>query len=206
MQWPLHGDPLETEGLAGQHFDPGIIGELIHGATEQLDDLVNGVVGELLALVAETLAHLGTHFTGVDEFDQTTLLVGLGVGEDPHVCGDTGVVEHLVWQGNNALQPVVLQDPTTNLAPTRSGLTTEQGRAGQDDAHPCTLRVGLGDRGHVAEHVLQEQQRSVGDPGESGAETSLHALLRSLVLDGLEIGLPVHPVGRIPNDAVVDTK
>ena len=73
------------------------------------------LLGELVSLGPEALAHLAAHLPGVHKLDQAALLVGLGIGEDPHVGGDASVVEHLVGQGDDALEEVGLDDPAADL-------------------------------------------------------------------------------------------
>ena len=70
------------------------------------------------------------------------------------------------------------------------------GRAGQHDPDPGAGRL------HVAEHVLKEQERPVGDPRQARAEPSAVPERGVLVLDRGGVGLPVHAVGRVGEDEV----
>ena len=94
----------------------------------------------------------------------------LAVGEHPDVGGDAGVVEELVGQGDDGLQPVVLDDPLADVALAAAGIAGEQRRAVEDDADAAAALLGCA---HLREHVLEEEQRAVVDAGQSGAEASV---------------------------------
>jgi hypothetical protein len=85
-----------------------------------LGDLVAPVLllTDLTALVAEAAAHRNVEGTGVEELDLALAAFLLAVGDDPDVGADAGVVEHLLRQGDDGLQPVVLDDPLTDVALT----------------------------------------------------------------------------------------
>ena len=110
-----------------------------HGVLVQLGDVLDLVVADLLALVAEGLAHLLPLVAGVEQDDLAPQRRCLPVGQDPEVRGDAGVVEELVRQRDDALQPVVLQDPAPDLRLARPGRPGEQRRAVEDDRQPAAL-------------------------------------------------------------------
>ena len=60
---------------------------------------------------------------------------------DPDVGADTGVVEHLLWQGDDGLEPVVLDDPLADVALARARAAGKEGRAAEDDGEPRAVLV-----------------------------------------------------------------
>ena len=56
----------------------------------------------------------------------------LPVGEDPEVGGDAGVVEELFGQGDDGLQPVVLDDPAADFTFAGTGVAGEERRSVED--------------------------------------------------------------------------
>ena len=69
------------------------------------------------------------HCGGVDELHLALAVLGLAVGEHPDVGGDAGVVEHVQRQGDDGLQPVVLDDPAADVALALAGVAGEERRA-----------------------------------------------------------------------------
>ena len=75
---------------------------------------------QLVPLVSERLAHLLKELDAVDELHLALACFGLAVGDDPEVGRDPGVVEELVGQSDDGLEPVVLDDPLADLALARA--------------------------------------------------------------------------------------
>ena len=48
------------------------------------------------------------------------------VGQNPDVGRDTGVVEHVKWQRDDCLKPVILDDPSTDVALTLPGVASKE--------------------------------------------------------------------------------
>src|SRR5205823_14186322 len=65
----------------------------------------------------------------------------LVVREHPYVGADAGVVEELVRQRDDGLQPVVLDDPPANLALARARVAGEQRRAVEDRSEEHTSEL-----------------------------------------------------------------
>ena len=114
----------------------------------------------LLRLLPRLFFILHEELAGVDELDLALALRLLAVGEHPDVGGDAGVVEELVGQGDDGLQPVVLDDPAADVALAAAGVAGEERRAVEDDADAAAAVLG---RAHLGEHVLEEEQRAVVD-------------------------------------------
>ena len=55
-------------------------------------------------------------FAGIEKLNLALAALLLAVGDDPDVGADAGVVEHLLRQGDDGLQPVVLDDPLADVA------------------------------------------------------------------------------------------
>ena len=70
-QRPFDGDALEAEASLAQHLHPrvGPRSSQVERIGVQPGDLGDRVGRELLALVAEALAHLGAQLAGVDQRD-----------------------------------------------------------------------------------------------------------------------------------------
>src|SRR5262245_49486384 len=56
----------------------------------------------------------------INELDLALAVLLLAVGDDPDVGADAGVVEHLLGQGDDGFEPVLLDDPLANLALARA--------------------------------------------------------------------------------------
>ena len=97
------------------------------------------------------------HFVAVDEPDLAPPVRGLPVRQHPDVGGDAGVVEHVERQGDDGFQPVVLDDPTPDVALALAGVAGEQG----------TAVVDLGDS--AAERRVSASSWRVCWPGRASA-------------------------------------
>ena len=64
---------------------------------------------------------------GIDQLHFPFSVVRFAVGQYPDVGSDTGVVEQVERQGNNGLQPIVFDDPATDITFTLSGIAGKQG-------------------------------------------------------------------------------
>ena len=84
---------------------------------------------QLAVLLAEVLAQRLEPLRGVDELHLALAVRGLAVGQHPDVGGDAGVVEHVERQGDDGLQPVVLDDPAADVALALAGVAGEERRA-----------------------------------------------------------------------------
>ena len=113
---PFDRDPLEAEGLVGEDLDPLPLLE----ARVQAGDLGDLLRGELLALVPRLLRILIQNSRASTSWTLPRRRLRLAVGHDPEVGGDAGVVEELVGQGDDGLQPVVLDDPAADLGLARA--------------------------------------------------------------------------------------
>ena len=150
--------------------------------------------GNLHTLVAERLAQLLKTLAGINKLYFADTLLGLAFGNDPDIGGNTGVIEQVVRQLDNGLQPVVLQQIATDLTLAASGIPLKQRRTVLDDGHTAVfLQLG-----HSIEH---EQHLSVALRRQSRRKASgLTQLV--LCLDMLLGCLPVDAKGRIGYDIV----
>ena len=151
-------------------------------------------VADAVAFVAETLLHLHPEVAGVNELNLSLALPLLSVREHPDIGGNSGVVEELVRQRDNRLQPVVLNDPAADFRFALTGVAGEQGRAIEDDAD-ATAPLFRGTA--LIEHVLKEEQRPVVDAWQTGPEAAFVTECVAFLLDVLLLLLPLHAEGRI---------
>ena len=89
--------------------------------------------------------------------------LGLAIAEHPDVGGDVGVVEHVERQGDDRLEPVVLDDPAADVALALAGVTREQRAAVVDLGDPAAEPGALL---HLREHVGEEEHLAVARAGE----------------------------------------
>ena len=82
-------------------------------------------VADAAAFVAEALFHLQPEVAGVHELDFSFPFLFLPVGQQPKVGGNAGVVEKLLRQRDNRLQPVVFDDPAADFRLATAGVTGE---------------------------------------------------------------------------------
>ena len=73
-------------------------------------------LAELAVLLAQVFPQRTVPLGGVDQLHLALAVLRLAVGEHPDVGGDAGVVEHVERQGDDRLQPVVLDDPAADVA------------------------------------------------------------------------------------------
>ena len=148
-----------TEGGVGEDFRLRRFLEGKEGVADALDVLG----GEFAVLLAHVLAQRAKPLGGVDELHLAAAVLGLPVGEHPDVGGDAGVVEHVERQGDDGLQPVVLDDPAADVALALAGVAGEERRAVVD------LGDAAAERGvvlHLAQHVGQEEHLAVAGAGD----------------------------------------
>jgi hypothetical protein len=69
-----------------------------------------------VALITERLRLLLELLAGVDEHHAPAMVGGLLVSQQPDVGKDAGVVEKLVGQHDDGVEPVVLQNPAADFA------------------------------------------------------------------------------------------
>ena len=144
-------------------------------------------------LVAQAFPHLAEEVHGVDELNLSLASAAFSVGDDPDVRADARVIEELIGQGDNGFEPVVLDDPTPDLALARPGRAGEQWRAVEDDRQPRAGAVVL----ELGDHVLKEEERAVADPRQARPEPTAEAELFMLVVNELLNFLPLDPERRV---------
>src|SRR5207245_7878552 len=114
----------------------------------------------------------------------------------PDIGTNAGVVEHLLRQGNNGLEPVLLDDPLANVALARTRAAGEQRGAAEDDRQTGTVLVLRRTHGlELADHELEEEQRAIVHARQPSAEAAAETALVVLLLDLPLLLLPVHPEG-----------
>lgn len=89
-------------------------------------DRLDLLLGYVPPLVPERLTHRLPRLAGIDQLDLALTMIGLAIGDDPEIRGDACVVEHLLGERNDALQLIVLDDPSTDLGLTTTSSACEQ--------------------------------------------------------------------------------
>ena len=139
-------------------------------------------LGDENALGAEISSHRIEETRAVYQLDFASSSLQLAIRQDPDIGGDTGVEEEFVGQRDDALQPVVFDNPFPDVALAAAGIAGEHRGAVQDDSHPAAAAL------HFGEHVLEKQQRSVGAAGRAGCEPAAGSA--RLRFHGGFLGLP----------------
>src|SRR5699024_347266 len=91
------------------------------------------------ALVSHALAHGSPGTRGVDQLDLTVALGFFVFVEDPHVGGNTGVVEHLGRKRDDRVDEIAVNQPIADLIWTRLRTASEQRRAVSNNTGTPTL-------------------------------------------------------------------
>ena len=141
---------------------------------------------------------------GVDELHLTCAILRLAVGEHPDVGGNAGVVEHVQREGDDGLEPVVLDNPAADVALALASASGEERGAVMHLGNPATERgVVL----HLAQHVGEKEHLAVAGAGEEVelGVTSVFddesgiadVLLGAATGYTLEVALPAFPIGRV---------
>ena len=71
------------------------------------------------------------HIACVKQLDPAFAPLFLTVCDDPDVGANAGVVEHLLGQRDNGLQPIFLDDPLADVALTRTSAASKERRAAE---------------------------------------------------------------------------
>jgi hypothetical protein len=155
---------------------------------------------QLAVLLAEVLAQRLEPLGGVDELHLAPAVLRLAVGQHPDVGGDAGVVEHVERQGDDGLQPVVLDDPAADVALALAGVAGEQRAAVVD------LGDAAAERGVVLhlESMLARKsiwpslERVISEySGSPACSMTKRGSLIPLAAHALQVALPALAVGRI---------
>ena len=83
--------------------------------TVGFDDQVSACLGNIHSLVTNGLAAGLIALAGINELHFPDVLRGLVLGDDPDVGGDAGIVETVVGELHNGIQPVVLDQVAADL-------------------------------------------------------------------------------------------
>jgi len=117
---------------------------------------------QLTVLLAEVLAQRLVPLRGVDQLHASAATLRLTIGDHPDVRRDAGVVEHVQRQGDDGFEPVVLDDPATDVALALARVPREQRTAVVDLGYPAAeLGVAL----HLAQQVGEEHHLAVARAG-----------------------------------------
>jgi hypothetical protein len=113
---------------------------------------------ELAVLLAEVFAQRLEPLRRVDQLYLAATVLRLAVREDPHVCRDARVVKHVQRQGNDRLEPVVLDDVAADVALALTRVPSEERAAVMHLGDPSAeLRPLL----HLRDEVREEEHLPV---------------------------------------------
>ena len=101
-------------------------------------------VRHAVAFVAEGFRLLLELLAGVDEHHPPSMAGGLVVSQQPDVGEDAGVVEQLVGQHDDGVEPVVLQNPAADFALARAAVAVGKRRAVEDDGDAAAAFFEVG--------------------------------------------------------------
>ena len=181
--------------------EPFRLGGFLRLAEVDVDDSLDVSIREFTILLAEIAAQRLEPATCIDQLHFVTTRFGFLVGQHPDIGGDAGVVENVERQGDDGLQPVVLQHPTADVTLALACIAGEQRGAimNQRDA-AAQRRVVF----HLLQLIHQEHELSVAGAGDK-LELSIARVAddEALVIEfllaahALQIGLPTLAVGRV---------
>ena len=157
----LHGNPGVAEVGHVKDLAQGAFGKV----AIQAADLCDGVLGDVVALVAQGLAAFFVQAGGIDELHLAAPGFGLVLAEQPDIGGDAGIVKNVVGQGDDGVEVVVFEDVAAYLGGAAARIAGEEGRAVLDDGRAA---FGL-----EARHGrLEEEHLAVRDAGQAGAKAA----------------------------------
>ena len=102
-------------------------------------------VADPAAFIAETFLHLHPKLASINELHFALTMFLFAIGEHPDIGGNASVVEQLLRQGDDGLQPVILDDPAADFAFPAASIAGEERRAVEDysDAAAAVLRARI---------------------------------------------------------------
>ena len=160
-----------------------------------LDDQRTACVRDVHTLAADGLAARLEALARVDEQHFPFVFDGFRLRHDPDVGGDARVVEGVVRQLDDGVQPVVFDEILADVARAGARVAREERRAVLDDGHAAAVLLQLRDA------VQQEEHLPVAFRRQPCAETAGGAFL-GLRLHGRRLPLPVDAERRIGDDII----
>src|SRR5579863_114587 len=114
------------------------------------------------------------------------------VSDNPDVSPNSGVVEHLFWQSNDALKPILLNNPSAYIAFPRACPPCEKRRTTENNRQSGPIFLLLWRYFFkLAHHVLQKKQRSIVDAWQARPKASVIAPLIVFLLNLFLLLLPI---------------
>ena len=153
--------------------------------------LFSSTLADIVTLFAEVTLQerLIWLLEAVDEKHLAAMRYRLVVVENPQVCLNVGAVKQVLRNGDDSIEQVAVEQRFANIAPAAAGIAVKQWRAIEDDTDTRAVAV------HLANHVLQEKQRTIAGAWQSGREAPV--LLFGFSLDGIFKHFPLHAERRI---------
>ena len=131
-----------------------------------LDDKFTATVTYLHTLIAQTLSTLVITLACIYKLDFTLTFFAFILGDKPNICSNTGIVEQVVRQLNDSLQPVVFQQIATDFTFATAGISFEKTAAVLNDCHAAFIVFQFGYT------IEQEQHLSITNGRKSGSKST----------------------------------
>src|SRR5579883_1767734 len=128
---------------------------------------------DFASFIAHAFAHRIPEIARIDKLNLSLALLSLTIRQHPHISRDPGIIEKLLGQSNNRLQPVVLQNPAPDLALPAASISGKERRTIH---HNRDLRTFLIRIVHMRQHDLQEEELSIADTRQARAKAAMHTL------------------------------
>ena len=149
-------DDLPVHEFGGRHDDAvTVVVPVDVGAGDPVDLLVADFVPFVSLVPLQRDALVGS----VDELDHALAAFGLFVRQNPDVRADAGAEEDFGGQFDDAVDVVLLEQPSVDVRRAGAGIAVEQGVAGKHNRGLAALFDG----GELGGHVLDEQHAAVAD-------------------------------------------
>ena len=132
-------------------------------------------IGHAIAFVPKVFWLFLELLARVNQHHAPAMAGGLVVSQQPDVGEDAGVVEQLVGQHDDGVEPVVLQNPAADFALARAAVAVRERRAVEDDGDAA---AALGGRVILANIVCRKRSApslTRGIRPDNGSVSSLRA-------------------------------
>ena len=130
-----------------------------------LHDELTGSLCYLHTLITKGLATFLITLAGIDKLHLALTLSRLVTCDDPYICSNTSVVEKVIGELYDSLQPIVFQKITTDITFTSTWIPLEQRRTILNDSH--TSRIF-----QFRHAIKQEQLLTITNGRKSWLESS----------------------------------
>lgn len=158
-QWPLDSHLPVAEGLVGEDLRLLSLLEFEECVADAPDILLR----KLAVLLSQVLSKGLEPLCGIDQLHPAPAVLWLAIGYNPDVGGNAGVVEHIQRQGDDGLQPIVLNYPAADIALSLACIAGKERRAIMHFSDAAAKqRFVL----HLGEHIHQKHHLPIAGAGD----------------------------------------